>query len=215
MKLFKKVLLQQSKEELAPDNSGWHKVSFYTNEPEKVDVTKCDKVSDYLVDSVECKSCDERCNFTACNCKCHKDCQPDKEWDKNYKQCLKCKERKPKSEFYKRSASADGFYQFCKVCFRPYDKARYIRDKKKRLAYCKLREQRPEIIFKNKARVRLRQAVKMGRIIKPTICDEVKFKGATPCRGSIEAHHFRGYVGDHAFDVLWLCKEHHMEAHYG
>ena len=67
---------------------------------------------------------------------------------------------------------------------------------------------------KYKARVTLRNAVNRGDIIKPNVCDASKFKGgAEECSSRIEAHHHRGYVGEHALDVLWLCTNHHKKIH--
>lgn len=64
------------------------------------------------------------------------------------------------------------------------------------------------------ARGRLRYAVKIGKIIKPEVCDYIhSVKGVEDCNGRIEAHHHMGYIGEHAYNVLWLCKVHHTEVH--
>lgn len=56
-----------------------------------------------------------------------------------------------------------------------------------------------------RARWRLGNAVRDGRVIKPTKCT------VPDCEyeSRIEAHHWHGYDDDHALDVIWLCATHH------
>ena len=86
------------------------------------------------------------------------------------------------------------------------DRARYERDKEKRLAaqrewYLVDREANPE---KWKARYTVSNAVRDGRMERPALC------AACSSGGSIEAHH-RDY--SNPLDVEWLCPKCHGERH--
>lgn len=58
---------------------------------------------------------------------------------------------------------------------------------------------------KNRARNRLHEAVKAGKVKRQTCAD------CTSCL--VEAHHHNGYEGESALDVTWLCRAHHLAAH--
>jgi hypothetical protein len=59
----------------------------------------------------------------------------------------------------------------------------------------------------HRARHLVYYAVKRGTILK------LECSGQEPHIGRIEAHHYMGYEEEHALDVHWLCKKHHLEAH--
>ena len=61
--------------------------------------------------------------------------------------------------------------------------------------------------FKESARIRLREAVRKGQIIKPLSCSKC---GDTPSPHKIHGHHHNGYVA--WSDVVWLCVRCHFEA---
>lgn len=48
--------------------------------------------------------------------------------------------------------------------------------------------------------------------------DAIKFKGMERencfCGQTGEAHHYLGYAPEHWYDIKWLCKKHHEEAHH-
>lgn len=72
------------------------------------------------------------------------------------------------------------------------------------LAYTrKLKATDPDRFY---ARVRLNTAVRLGKVTrKPcSVCGEKR----------VQAHHHKGYAKEFWYDVVWLCKLHHEEAHH-
>lgn len=60
---------------------------------------------------------------------------------------------------------------------------------------------------KRRARAAIYHAVKTGQIERLPCAD---------CgSGPTEAHHHNGYDRAHRFDVVWLCRVHHIAAHFG
>lgn len=132
------------------------------------------------------------------------------------KQCKKCKETKPMTEFYKHSAMGDGHLNFCKPCVRKRVSAHrdaniehireYDRERAKTVARrahiaanCKRwRAANPE---RYRAQVELNNAVRDGRVNRQP-CEV--------CGAKAHAHH-----DDYSkpLDVRWLCAVHHAEAH--
>ena len=130
------------------------------------------------------------------------------------KQCFKCGERKPLTEFYKHPEMADGRLNKCKPCarvdvrenrkkrvdyYRAYDRERGNRqtDEYRR----RYREDNP---IKYGARLMVRNAVRDGRLVKAKFCEEC---GA---EGGLHGHH-----NDYAkpLDVRWLCPPCHFKWH--
>jgi hypothetical protein len=66
-----------------------------------------------------------------------------------------------------------------------------------------------EKLVRVKARQAVSDAVKSGRLVRPTKC-------STPgCDATeIEGHHHRGYDRENWLDVVWLCYKHHSEQEY-
>jgi hypothetical protein len=132
------------------------------------------------------------------------------------KKCNACGKRKPKSEYYH-------WHGTCKECDRVASMYNNIRHYMERRRYFRDRRQTPagkatQIMArklahirtpeKDLARSRLRYAVKTGKISKPEICEQ------RDCLNSkIEGHHYLGYDKEHWFDVMWLCRKHHLDAH--
>jgi len=147
------------------------------------------------------------------------------------KKCFKCEELKLLTEFYKHAQMADGHLNKCKKCtqsdvkqnrsqnfehYRQYDRNRAMREDRvaarleynktesgkevRRKAYANSKRKRPDA---HKARVILNNAVRDGKILRPTSCT----CGAT---GRIEAHH-----DDYKkpLEVRWLCVECHRKEH--
>jgi hypothetical protein len=133
------------------------------------------------------------------------------------KKCFKCKKIKPIDNFYKHSEMADGYLGKCKKCtkgdvtknyhknidyYKKYDEKRQQDPSRRarKIGYMqKLRLRSPG---KYKAKMKLGNAVRDGRIIKKPceVCGNPKS----------EAHHkdYRKYL-----DVQWLCFKHHRELH--
>lgn len=132
--------------------------------------------------------------------------------------CFKCGETKPLSEFYTHKQMADGHLNKCKTCTKKGAKKRYNdpEAKKRIIKYERERFQRPERkkkaleyqkkrrqIHKGKdrARQKINNAIRDGRLIKLP-CKE--------CGNPAEAHHpdYRSPL-----KVIWLCRKHHLEKH--
>lgn len=135
------------------------------------------------------------------------------------KQCFRCGESKPLSEFYTHPMMGDGHLGKCKECtkrdvranrrikleqYREYDRDRFKNDPERRAAQyaytAQLEEKYPE---KRRARHMVSNAIRDGRLIrKPCeVCGHLK----------AEAHH-----DDYSkpLDVRWLCKDHHEAFHH-
>jgi hypothetical protein len=133
------------------------------------------------------------------------------------KQCFKCNEIKPLTEFYKHVGMGDGYLNKCKCCTKKYVNDRRFGSKREEiLAYDRQRAKEPERLKKhldrskrysleNKkkrtAQSKLLHAVKSG-LVKPMVC--------LICGNKGEAHH-ADY--DKPLDVVWLCSSHHKQAH--
>jgi len=132
------------------------------------------------------------------------------------KTCFKCNTAKDRTEFYRDPKMADGVVGKCKACTKA-DIAAYRRDpiKGERIrAYDRERgnRQTPEYDRaykrrypeKTRARTALGNAVRAGRVVKPSTCQQC---GAG---GRIHGHH-HDYTK--ALDVQWLCQPCHVKAH--
>jgi len=89
----------------------------------------------------------------------------------------------------------------------------YFRTKKGKEAWNRA-SKKAYLKFKDKwiARLRLREAVKIGKIEKPIMCQLYSPHPEIPCFGRIEAHHYKGYKGNNWKAVQWLCQKHHKIA---
>ena len=132
------------------------------------------------------------------------------------KQCFKCKQEKPLSDFYRHPQMKDGRVNKCKECnkvdvrenrkdrieyYRAYDRERGNRqDAEYRKRY---RERNP---IKYGAHCMVANAVQEGRLAKSDICE------SDGCEGSERLH---GHHDDYSrpMDVRWLCAACHHEWH--
>lgn len=154
------------------------------------------------------------------------------------KKCFKCKIEKPISEFYRHKAMADGHLNKCKDCskfdtkanrcekieyYREYDAWRFSNDPRVKERHKKylntpigmaaMRRAQYDWIKSNPekraAHVILGNAVRSGRIDKPSNCSSC---GLFFPKRKIHAHHH-----DYAkpLDVTWLCVYCHVDIHHG
>lgn len=131
--------------------------------------------------------------------------------------CRDCGKNRKLSSYYTHSEMLDGHLNKCKDCVKTRVKRRYVREPKKIAAYERERfktsnrkrkvleyqkTRREKYPGKQKARVAVVYAIKMGRLTRLPceVCGEPKS----------EAHH-----GDYRkkLDVRWLCFKHHRELH--
>jgi len=142
------------------------------------------------------------------------------------KDCGRCGKRKELSDFYVNRAKEDGLTTWCRSCLSEYHKARLAKANasrpegwkqkaKDKTAYSKawkeanpgkMTEYKRDWWRKNKDRLKVkdavRYAVKTGKLVKTPceVCGEEK----------VEGHH-----PDYSrpLDVVWLCRQHHLEIH--
>jgi len=145
----------------------------------------------------------------------------------NVKVCVTCRESLPLASFGKSKRNVGGFQGVCKRCAyakfkawriknRPKVAARiYVRKERQRKElqeyYREYRKSHPGLESlrarypqKEAARRKLRSAVELGNIIKPSSCQQC---GAS---GSLHGHH---HDYSKPFDVEWLCSLCHGKRH--
>lgn len=130
------------------------------------------------------------------------------------KQCFKCKQTKPLTEFYVHPQMGDGRLNKCKTCARSdvsqnyrdnidhyvaYDRERFQRPERKKAIKETLAKRDP---IKRRASYLTSNAIRDGRLIQQP-CEKCNDPAA-------EAHH-----DDYSkpLDVRWLCRKHHLEHH--
>lgn len=132
------------------------------------------------------------------------------------KKCFKCKQSKSISDFYSHKQMRDGLLGKCKECTKSDSRNRYYSQTEKIIEYEIRRSKQPERRLKrmeyqrkrrlkypekNKARNLISNGLRSGKISKLPceVCGELKS----------QAHHL-----DYSkpYDVIWLCRKHHMEA---
>ncbi len=138
------------------------------------------------------------------------------------KNCNKCKENKPFSDFYRDSSRSDGLCFYCKKCDRLkikkwsfntgfYHSVKYrLRQKELgKTKYSYRKESLSRYYKRNPEKLLARAHVKMA-LAKGSIKKQPCFCGDT----ITQAHHFNGYKKENWLAVIWLCNEHHRQAHH-
>ncbi len=110
------------------------------------------------------------------------------------KACHKCGETKPRSDFSRNRSRSDGLQQYCRICLNAYKR----RSEKSYPWSCHA------LNPKYRARRKLRDAIRAGIIVRPSMCP------ACSAEGMVEAHH-ENY--DEPYNVTWLCKSCHVAHH--
>jgi hypothetical protein len=135
------------------------------------------------------------------------------------KKCIRCRLALPHWEFYRHPDMPDGTVNKCKDCQKIEAKERYRRKREEILRYDRKRSQtkRTRLVHlksqrkrntrwpdKYKARNKLNNALRDGKIQKPERCDVCRRKR------KIEAHH-----NDYSkpLEVIWMCFECHRKHH--
>jgi hypothetical protein len=131
--------------------------------------------------------------------------------------CVKCKESKPLTEFYRNKNNADKLTGKCKQCYKKDVQSNYIENRAHYLEYERNRRQRPERKASKEAfraryeakhpeklaaKIILNHAIETGKL-KKEVC-------AVCGANRVEAHH-EDYTKP--LDVEWLCNMHHRQKH--
>lgn len=148
------------------------------------------------------------------------------------KACIKCKEVKPISEFYKHKQMPDGHLNKCKECAKADVRANRLANIDYYKEYDKKRANRPDRVFARKAyqrtdrgrmasnmakrrfiennplvrsaHIAVGNAIRAGKLLKPGCCSVCKSENL------VQAHH-DDYTKP--LDVRWLCDSCHKEWH--
>lgn len=133
------------------------------------------------------------------------------------KQCSKCKQSKPLSEFHRNRSKKDGYHNQCKICRSVYaksDKAKlhqkkYQQSQKGKSTYCKVsRNYRINNPEKTKARHSIDYAKTSGKLSHPDTLQ------CNYCPNQAqEYHHYLDYEPEHRLDVQPVCKKCHYKIH--
>lgn len=143
------------------------------------------------------------------------------------KQCFKCLATKPLDEFYRHSRMADGRLNKCKVCtkkdvagnradhleyYRAYDRVRYYDEGPRGTPSAEVRRRAGDAWddrnqHKKTAHTAVGNAVRDGKLVKPSRCDE--------CKATTESRLLHGHHEDYSapLDVRWLCATCHGRHH--
>lgn len=158
-----------------------------------------------------------------------------------YKQCSKCKEVKPISEFYKDRAQKSGYRPSCKACKRKYQQSdagkesirRYYRKHPDKIATYRRKYQKTEafrdaihrfartekgkackkrLYWKHIDKIRARSAV--GSAVKKSTIPAAQTLRCVHCpKPATEYHHHLGYAKEHWLDVIPVCLPCHTGLH--
>ena len=113
------------------------------------------------------------------------------------KTCATCGKTKPASEFWRRPVLKDGLMSSCKVCRRERQAVSFWEWQRSEM------ERHPE---KVEARRLVREALRSGKLVKPTHCENCACGKELP----LHAHH-ADY--DRPLEVVWLCQSCHVKLH--
>lgn len=133
------------------------------------------------------------------------------------KKCFKCGEEKPLDEFYTHIGMADGHLGKCKECAKEDTKKNYLLKREKYTKYERARAQTPKrkamaIMYQKKRRLRSPQKYKANTMVGNAIRDGyLKKQPCVICGDENSQAHHDNY--DLPFQVVWLCRAHHLERH--
>lgn len=126
------------------------------------------------------------------------------------KDCRRTGQLIPMDEFYNHPKSKDGKASWCKECMKESSKKDQAskKGKKRRRVYAKKNADGPEAL----ARRHVRDLVKRGLMVKPTVCfrckrpaSEVEGTPEGSC-GPLSFHHTKGYTPQMWAVGEWLCR---------
>lgn len=133
------------------------------------------------------------------------------------KECFKCKNIKPFSDFYKHSRMADGYFNKCKDCARADSLKHRLENIEKVREFDRNRVNHPERMKakieitrawraadkrRQKAHSMVANAIKNGSLVRELCCR---------CGSEKSLAHHEDY--DKPLDVMWLCQACHKQRH--
>lgn len=127
------------------------------------------------------------------------------------KTCFKCGAEKPLDKFYKAKHMKDGHLNKCKECTKKDNRANRKANVEHYREYDRLRGRRGSVAEwrakypkKYKAQNKLNNAIRDGRLSKPSNCESC---------GTSERIHGHHFDYDKPLDVMWLCTVCHHKWH--
>lgn len=139
--------------------------------------------------------------------------------DMNKKQCFKCEQIKPITEFYKHKQMEDGHLGKCKDCAKKDTIERYysedgnkkIREyEKKRFKNPKRKEKIKQ--YRLKRRIKQKEKYQANYTTSNAIRDgKLKRQPCEVCGDQKSQAHHKDY--SKPLEVMWLCRKHHLEQH--
>ena len=128
--------------------------------------------------------------------------------------CFKCKQKKPLTDFYKHSQTADGYLNKCKDCTKKdvHHHRHNSESRPKILAYDRARGNRQNTEYLKEYRAKYPNKYKAHCIVNRAIRAKKLFKEPCEICGKIDTHgHHDDYLKP--LNVRWLCAEHHQDWH--
>lgn len=133
------------------------------------------------------------------------------------KNCNKCWKTKEDSEFPIDPRLKSGRRSHCKECVAGYkkeyrknnevvDRERQYYQNNKDAVCARVKEYQQNNPEKAVAHSKISNGLKLGKIIKPSRCENCKEEKA------LDAHHHLGYAPENWYNVRWLCRACHAEA---
>lgn len=128
------------------------------------------------------------------------------------KECFKCHETLPLSQFYRHPQMADGHLNKCKRCTRRDVQANYANNRDHYRAYDKSRHGPQRRAVTERAKQRYPERYKARVAVHNAIRDKRLIRQPCEVCGSdlVDAHH-EDY--EKPLQVRWLCRQHHMAEH--
>ena len=120
-----------------------------------------------------------------------------KQWKKDHPERVREIARKGSKKYYYKNRE------------RLLQKGREYQKANKQKFYKYVEEYRKRNPEKHRAHRKVQAAVRSGKLIKSAFCDNAGCMNET----NLQSHHYLGYKEENWFDVMFLCRKHHIQAH--